>query len=84
MLRSRKSRREEPLGAYLPEPIVSREGAVDPEHGFEAMSTKRQACPRVVAPMCYRYGSDVLKQWPRGMEDRRRAWLRKPSAGPVT
>src|SRR6266498_5636495 len=32
MLRSRKSRREEPLGAHLPEPIVSREGAIDPEH----------------------------------------------------
>ncbi len=32
MLRSRKSRREEPLGPHLPEPIVSREDAVDPEH----------------------------------------------------
>jgi RNA polymerase sigma factor (sigma-70 family) len=32
MLRSRKSRREEPLGAHLPEPIVSREDGVDPEH----------------------------------------------------
>jgi RNA polymerase sigma factor (sigma-70 family) len=32
MLRSRKSRREEPLGAQEPEPIVSREGGVDPEH----------------------------------------------------
>jgi RNA polymerase sigma factor (sigma-70 family) len=32
MLRSRKSRREEPLGAQLPEPIVSREDGVDPEH----------------------------------------------------
>jgi RNA polymerase sigma factor (sigma-70 family) len=32
MLRSRNSRREEPLGPHLPEPIVSREDAVDPEH----------------------------------------------------
>jgi RNA polymerase sigma-70 factor (ECF subfamily) len=32
MLRSRKSRREEPLGAHVPEPIVSREDGVDPEH----------------------------------------------------
>jgi RNA polymerase sigma factor (sigma-70 family) len=32
MLRSRKSRREEPLGAHVPEPIVSREDEVDPEH----------------------------------------------------
>jgi RNA polymerase sigma factor (sigma-70 family) len=31
MLRSRKSRREEPLGPHLPEPIVSREDEVDPE-----------------------------------------------------
>ena len=32
MLRSRKSRREEALGPHLPEPIVSREDCVDPEH----------------------------------------------------
>jgi RNA polymerase sigma-70 factor (ECF subfamily) len=35
MLRSRKSRREEPLGefdAHAPEPIVSREDGLDPEH----------------------------------------------------
>jgi RNA polymerase sigma-70 factor (ECF subfamily) len=36
MLRSRKTRREEPLdkspGAYVPDPIVSREDAIDPEH----------------------------------------------------
>ncbi len=32
MLRSRKSRREEPLGAYVPDPIVSRENGIDPEH----------------------------------------------------
>ena len=32
MLRSRKSRREEPLGPRVPEPIVSRADAVDPEH----------------------------------------------------
>jgi RNA polymerase sigma factor (sigma-70 family) len=31
MLRSRSSHREEPLGVRLPEPIVSREDAVDPE-----------------------------------------------------
>jgi RNA polymerase sigma factor (sigma-70 family) len=32
MLRSRKSRREEPLGPHVPEPIVSRDDGVDPEH----------------------------------------------------
>jgi RNA polymerase sigma-70 factor (ECF subfamily) len=32
MLRSRNSRREEPLGTHVPEPIVSREDGVDPEH----------------------------------------------------
>jgi RNA polymerase sigma-70 factor (ECF subfamily) len=32
MLRSRRSRREEPLGPSVPEPIVSREDQVDPEH----------------------------------------------------
>lgn len=32
MLRSRKSRREEPLGAHVPDPIVSREDESDPEH----------------------------------------------------
>src|SRR5215208_4182193 len=32
MLRSRKSRREEPLDVQLPEPIVSREDGIDPEH----------------------------------------------------
>ena len=31
-LRSRKSRREEPLGVYVPDPIVSREDETDPEH----------------------------------------------------
>src|SRR3954468_14598687 len=32
MLRSRRSRREEPLGMHLPDPIVSREDGIDPEH----------------------------------------------------
>jgi RNA polymerase sigma factor (sigma-70 family) len=32
MLRSRTSRREEPLGTHLPEPIISPEDGVDPEH----------------------------------------------------
>src|SRR5215212_7040444 len=32
MLRSRTSRREEPPGARLPEPIISREDGIDPEH----------------------------------------------------
>src|SRR5215217_7699389 len=32
MLRSRSSKREEPLGVRVPEPIVSREGGIDPEH----------------------------------------------------
>src|SRR5262245_43302330 len=31
MLRARKSRHEEPLDEHVPEPIVSREDAVDPE-----------------------------------------------------
>jgi RNA polymerase sigma-70 factor, ECF subfamily len=32
MLRSRKARREEPLTAHMPDPIVSREDGIDPEH----------------------------------------------------
>src|SRR5436190_4187469 len=32
MLRSRNSRREEPLRAHVPDLIVSREGGIDPEH----------------------------------------------------
>jgi RNA polymerase sigma factor (sigma-70 family) len=32
MLRARRSRREEPLGTHVPDPIVSRDGAADPEH----------------------------------------------------
>jgi RNA polymerase sigma factor (sigma-70 family) len=32
MLRSRRSRREEPIGPHVPEPIVSPEAGVDPEH----------------------------------------------------
>jgi RNA polymerase sigma factor (sigma-70 family) len=32
MLRSRQSRREEPLGVHMPEPIVDRAGGTDPEH----------------------------------------------------
>ena len=32
MLRLRQSRREEPLGAHLPEPMVSRGDGIDPEH----------------------------------------------------
>jgi RNA polymerase sigma-70 factor (ECF subfamily) len=32
MLRSRRSRREEPLGVYVPEPIVDRADGTDPEH----------------------------------------------------
>jgi RNA polymerase sigma factor (sigma-70 family) len=32
MLRSRKARREEPLGARMPEPIVSHQDGVDPEY----------------------------------------------------
>jgi RNA polymerase sigma factor (sigma-70 family) len=31
LLRSRQTRREEPLGVHLPDPIVSRAGSVDPE-----------------------------------------------------
>jgi RNA polymerase sigma-70 factor (ECF subfamily) len=32
MLRSRATRREEPLGAHLPDPIVDRADGIDPEH----------------------------------------------------
>ena len=32
MLRSRKARREEPMGGHLPEPMVSRADGIDPEH----------------------------------------------------
>ena len=32
MLRSRKSRREQPIGPHMPEPIISREDEFDPEH----------------------------------------------------
>jgi RNA polymerase sigma-70 factor (ECF subfamily) len=32
MLRSRNARREEPLGAHVPEPAVSREDGIDPEY----------------------------------------------------
>src|ERR687886_3036052 len=32
MLRSRKSRREEPLGVHVPDPIVSRVDGIGPEH----------------------------------------------------
>jgi RNA polymerase sigma factor (sigma-70 family) len=32
MLRSRKARREEPLGVHMPDPIVSRANGTDPEH----------------------------------------------------
>src|SRR3954447_1656676 len=31
MLRSRKSRREDPAGVHVPEPVVSRQDGVDPE-----------------------------------------------------
>lgn len=32
MLRTRRTRREEPMDTYVPDPIVSREGEIDPEH----------------------------------------------------
>src|SRR5215207_3097773 len=32
MLRSRTSRREQPLGVHVPDPIVSRADGIDPEH----------------------------------------------------
>src|SRR5215831_7014968 len=32
VLRARRSRHEEPLGAHLPDPIVSREDTLDPEY----------------------------------------------------
>jgi len=38
-LRSRKSRREESLDVYVPDPIVRREDAVDPEHEAELVDS---------------------------------------------
>src|SRR5215468_10819412 len=32
MLRSRKARREEPLGVHMPDPIVDRADGINPEH----------------------------------------------------
>ena len=32
MLRARRTRREEPLDAHLPDPIVDRADGIDPEH----------------------------------------------------
>src|SRR4249919_1199274 len=32
MLRSRRSRREEPMDAHLPEPVAGVEAGIDPEH----------------------------------------------------
>src|SRR5206468_8432945 len=32
MLRSRRTRREEPLGVHIPEPIIDRADRLDPEH----------------------------------------------------
>src|SRR5215471_4354780 len=32
MLRSRQARREEPLGVYIPEPIIDPAAGTDPEH----------------------------------------------------
>jgi RNA polymerase sigma factor (sigma-70 family) len=32
MLRSRRSRREEPFGPYIPDPVIDREDGTDPEH----------------------------------------------------
>src|SRR4051794_32872358 len=32
VLRSRKARREEPLEVHVPDPVVSREDGIDPEH----------------------------------------------------
>src|SRR5947208_9001627 len=32
MLRSRRSRREEPLGAHVPDPVVDRVDGIEPEH----------------------------------------------------
>src|SRR3712207_527559 len=32
MLRARKSRRQEPIGDHMPDPIVDREDGTDPEH----------------------------------------------------
>src|SRR5262249_38902055 len=46
MLRSRKSRREVPLGVHVPDPIVSREDGTDPEH--EALLADSVGLPLLV------------------------------------
>src|SRR5712692_6521349 len=46
MLRSRQSRREEQLDAHVPEPIVSREAGIDPEH--EALLADSVGLPLLV------------------------------------
>ncbi len=48
MLRSRTSRREESLGAHVPDPIVSREDGFDPEH--EALLADSVALALLVVP----------------------------------
>jgi DNA-directed RNA polymerase specialized sigma24 family protein len=58
MLRSRKSRREEPLGAHVPEPIVSREDGTDPtartwcwRQSTERRSSRRTSSPHFCFPV---------------------------------
>src|SRR5688500_19370741 len=46
MLRSRKLRREEPLGVHLPDPIVDRADGTDPEH--EALLADSVGLPLLV------------------------------------
>jgi RNA polymerase sigma-70 factor, ECF subfamily len=48
MLRSRKSRREEPLGAHVPEPIANSEDGTDPEHEALLADSVGRALPVVL------------------------------------
>src|SRR5215216_2893284 len=41
MLRSRTSRREQPVGTHVPQPIVSREDDVDPEQEAPSRARRR-------------------------------------------
>src|SRR5262249_31255520 len=48
MLRSRRVRREEPLGVHIPEPIISRDAGGDPEH--QALGAGSVGLPLLVVP----------------------------------
>jgi hypothetical protein len=67
LLRSRESRREEPLDAHASEPITSREDSIDPEQ--EALMADSVGLALLVV-------LDTLN--PAGCEDRERRWTPTP------